>query len=246
MSTMASHPIFGATRIPRYVQLAELLRQRVERGEWAFGALLPSIDRLMEQFDVARVTVRQAIALLEQEGLLSPQRGRGTFVIAPPVARRSLHVETTLADLVHTYRDDSPDHATLAHDFAAPRLRPGEGAPAPGYVHMRRIHAREGEPYCVIALYIDRRIYDRAPQRFASELVLPVLVSIPGLNLKSGRQILTIGKADVETANHLGVPVNTPMAEVRRILTDAEGVVVYLAEVSYRGDSITLEMDLKV
>ena len=116
----ASHRIFGSTPIPRYLQLAELVRQRVAKGHWPPGSMLPSIEHLMQEFDVARVTVRQAIALLAEEGLLSPQRGRGTFVTGKPGARRQLRVETTLDDLVAMYSGDRPDHATLAEAVADP------------------------------------------------------------------------------------------------------------------------------
>ena len=58
----AHHRIFGSTPMPRYLQLAGLIRQRVAKGYWPPGSLLPSIEHLMVEFDVARVTVRQAIA----------------------------------------------------------------------------------------------------------------------------------------------------------------------------------------
>jgi GntR family transcriptional regulator len=239
------HPIFGSTPIPRYVQLADLFRQRVDKGEWQPGWKLPSIDELMSQFDVARVTVRQAIALLADEGLLSPERGRGTFVTDKAGARRRLRVETTLGDLVDMYRGDRPEHSTLEESDATPAFRPTDGVPASKYFHMRRVHSREGERYCVIAIYIDRRVFRRSPGRFRRELVLPVLTSLPDLKIASGRQTLTISKADVETSRLLGIPLNSPMAEVRRVLCDDRGTIIYLADVSYRGDYIHLEMDLR-
>src|SRR5690606_36596657 len=109
----SSHHIYGATPIPRYVQLAELFRERVNRGFWRPGSILPSIEQLMAEFGVSRVTVRLAIALLAEEGLLSPQRGRGTFVMSKAGPRRKLRVETTLDDLVMMYRGDRPQHTTL-------------------------------------------------------------------------------------------------------------------------------------
>jgi GntR family transcriptional regulator len=239
------HRIFGATPIPRYVQLADLLRQRVDKGEWGPGSTLPSIDELMEQFDVARVTVRQAVGLLADEGLLSPQRGRGTFVTEKAGTRRQLRVETTLADLVRMYRGDRPEHSTIEERVASPVIRATEGIAAPKYFHMRRVHSRDGERYCVISMYIDYRVFRRAPARFRRELVLPLLTSLPGLKIASGRQTLTIAKADVETAQLLGIAASSPTAEVRRILCGADGAAIYLADVTYRGDYIHLEMDLR-
>ena len=59
------------------------------------------------------------------------------------------------------------------------------------------------------------------------------------------RQTLTISTADVEVAGHLDIAVNAPVAEVRRVCAAPDGTVLYLGEVTYRGDYIHLEMDLK-
>lgn len=240
-----AHPIFGASPIPRYLQLADIFRQRVARGKWPAGAALPPLDALMREFSVARVTVRQAVRLLAGEGLLSPQRGRGTFVTAHPGNERHLKVETTLADLVEMYRDDTPELENIAEGPAWPRLREGEGGLAPGYFHMRRVHARNRERYCVISIYIDERIFRRAPKRFRRETILPVLTSLPGIEIAGARQVLTIAAADVDAARHIGIPLNAPIAEVRRVLTAPDRTVIYLAEVTYRGDYIHLDMDLR-
>jgi GntR family transcriptional regulator len=241
----STHPLFGGKGIPLYVQLAELLRRRLRKGIWAPGALLPSIPSLMQEFNVARVTVRQAIAILSTEGLLSPQRGRGTFVTEQPGFQRGLRVHTTLDELVELYRGDQPEHATLNSEIAAPNLAETDRNAAAKYFPMRRVHSRAGERYCVISIYIEHRIYDLAPRRFRDELVLPVLTSLPGVDIGAGRQVLTITGADPETASILGIPVNTPMAEVRRLLLDRSGTVIYVADITYRGDVIQLEMDLK-
>lgn len=240
----ANHRIFGSKLIPRYVQLAELFRRRIGKDFWPPGSVLPSIEQLMLEFDVARVTVRQAIALLADEGLLSPQRGRGTFVTGTG-ARRHLRVETTLDDLVAMYSGDRPDHATLAEGPADPTLSEKDGIKAPKYHYLRRVHSRNGERYCVISIYIDHRVFRRASARFRRELALPVLTSLTGLHIATARQTLTISTADSETAGLLGVPLNTPIGEVRRVMCTPDRTVIYLAEVSYRGDYIHLEMDLK-
>lgn len=240
-----SHPLLGASPIPRYVRLADIFRQRIARGAWPEGQMLPSIEQLMKEFSVARVTVRQAVKLLSDEGLVSPQRGRGTLIKEAPPKRRPLRVHTTFAGLVDMYRDDEPVLTNLAESDASPALEEGEGMPAPSYFHMRRVHAREGIKYCVISLYIDERIFRQAPSRFRNEVVLPVLYSLPGADIANARQTMHITRADVEVAALLDIPVGEPMADVRRVVTARDGTVIYLAEVNYRGDYIHLDMDLK-
>ena len=236
--------MFDRIPIPRYVQLADVMRHRIKRGVWARDEVLPSIDQLMQEFDVARVTVRQAIQLLAGEGLLSPQRGRGTFVTAEPGRTRRLSVQTTLDDLVEMYRGDTPDLSNIIESQATPILTERDGVPAPSYFHMRRVHSRDGEYYCVVSIFIDERVFNLAPDRFRREVVIPLFASLPGVEIVKAYQTLNISAADVEVAKDLQIPVNAPVAEIRRVFTGPDGAVIYLDEATYRGDYIHLEMDL--
>jgi GntR family transcriptional regulator len=236
--------MFDRIPIPRYVQLADVMRHRIKRGVWARDEVLPSIDQLMQEFDVARVTVRQAIQLLAGEGLLSPQRGRGTFVTAEPGRTRRLSVQTTLNDLVEMYRGDTPDLSNIIESQATPILTERDGVPAPSYFHMRRVHSRDGEYYCVVSIFIDERVFNLSPDRFRREVVIPLFASLPGVEIVKAYQTLNISAADVEVAKDLQIPVNAPVAEIRRVFTGPDGAVIYLGEATYRGDYIHLEMDL--
>jgi GntR family transcriptional regulator len=239
------HKSFGDSPVPRYAQLADLFRGRIVRGIWAPGSALPTIEQLTREFDVARVTVRQAINLLAREGLVSPERGRGTYVNTVPERAPALRLGMTLRDLADVYRHDKPQLTLIEQASAMPRLEAADGKAAPSYHFMRRVHSRDGERYCVISIFIDQRIFKTAPQRFRRETVIPVLLEIPGVKIARANQTLAIGTADMEVAQHLGVAVNTPVAEVRRVCTAPDGTVIYLGEVTYRGDYIRLEMDLK-
>lgn len=237
--------MFGNVPIPRYVQLADMLRRRIAKGHWAPGDTLPSIESLMREFDVARVTVRQATRLLSNEGLLSPQRGRGTFVTAEAGRNRKLLVETTLADLVAMYRGDTPDLSNIVESDEQPVLNQQDGIAAPHYFHMRRVHSRDGERYCAVSIFLDDRVFQQAPERFRREVVLPVLTALPGVTIASAHQTLRISTADPSITRDLEIPINAPVAEVRRVLCAPDGSVIYLGEATYRGDYICLEMDLK-
>jgi GntR family transcriptional regulator len=120
-----------------------------------------------------------------------------------------------------------------------------EAVAAPEYQFMRRVHSLDEVPYALIDIYLDARVFRRAPRRFRKQTVISLLRSLPGVEIAKARQTLTIGTADVETAAKLAVPVNSPTAEVRRVFTAPDGTVIYLGEVTYRGDFIHLEMDLK-
>ena len=237
--------IIDSAQAPLYVQLADLFRQRIVKGIWKTGDKLPSLEQLGAEFEVARVTVRQAVERLTRDGLVSPQRGRGTFVTGTPSRDRWIRVETSLRNLADVYRDTHPTILTIDEATRTPRLDESDGVAAPKYAYMRRIHSHEGRPYCVIDIWLDAEIFARRPARFRKETVIPLLLAMPSVKIATARQVLTIATADLEVARHLQINVNAPVAEVRRVLTGPKRRVIYLAEVTYRGDFVHVEFDLK-
>lgn len=76
------------SHIPVYVQLADLLRSRIESGELPPGSTLESEARLSQEHGIGRDAVRMAIAVLRSEGLVSTSRGHGTRVREKPERRQ--------------------------------------------------------------------------------------------------------------------------------------------------------------
>jgi len=237
--------LIAESHVPKYAQIADIFRQRIARGVWAKGLRLPANEELAAEFGVSRVTIRQAVDLLARDGVIEAQQGRGTFVTGTLKQDRWLKVETTLSDLAEVYRDTSPEIINISESRTDAPLFPEDGTPAPKYVFMRRVHSRNKRPYCVISIYLDERVFRMAPRRFRRETVIPVLLDLPRVRIAHAWQTLEIGTADVMIARHLGIHVNAPVAEVRRVCQAPDRTVLYLGEVTYRGDYIHLEMDLK-
>lgn len=240
------HPsLLDTADAPLYVQLSDLFRQRILKGVWKDGETLPSLDELVKEFGVAKTTIRQAIDRLKRDGLLSPQRGRGTFVTGVPRDNRWLPVETSLANLISGYRDTNPTILNIDESTRTPLLNESDGVAAERYVYMRRIHSREGQPYCVINIYLDAVIFAKHPERFRDETVIPIMTNMQSVDIVTARQRLTISTADLEISRHLNIKLNSPVVEVRRVFTGPQQRVIYLGEVTYRGDSVCMDMDLK-
>ena len=71
-----------------YKQIADHLRDAVSRGRLREGEQLPSEAQLMEHYGVARMTIRNALRVLQDEGLTTAEHGRGVYVRARPPVRR--------------------------------------------------------------------------------------------------------------------------------------------------------------
>lgn len=235
---------FEHSASPLYAQVADAMRERIVKGLWPIEEQIPTLPALALEFGVGSITVRQAVQLLKNEGLLAPKQGQGTFVLRKPETHPRMRVETSLHGLAELYRRQSPRLIPLDEGFAVPKLEAEDGIMAPKYKFLRRIHASERQFTSVISAYIDDRVFKLAPERFRNETVIPVLMDLKAIKIGSARQILTISTAGEEAANALNISVSAPVAEVRRVICDKQGTVIYLAELTYRGDYIRVDMDL--
>jgi len=91
---------------PRYVQLATTLMREIESGRYPIGALIPTEFELCDQFGVSRFTVREAVKLLVQQGLIVRQAGVGSRVQSAPVDVGYTQTMSGLADL-QQYADET-------------------------------------------------------------------------------------------------------------------------------------------
>ena len=235
---------FQHSNSPLYAQVTDAMRERIVKGVWPIGMQIPSLPLLSEEFGVALITVRQAVQLLKDEGLLQPEQGRGTFVKAKPLALPQMQVASSLEALADLYRDLTPRLIPIKEGPATPKIESTDGIAAPNYHLLRRVHSYDKQLTSVISAYIDERIFKLAPKRFRNELVIPVLMDLKEVEIGSARQILTISTAGVEAANALNISASAPVAEIRRVFCTPDGTVIYLGELTYRGDFLRLDIDL--
>ncbi|MFG1605880.1 GntR family transcriptional regulator [Actinoplanes sp. NPDC049265] len=69
--------------VPIYLQLAEILGERIKKGDWAPNRPIPSESQLIQEFGIARGTVRRAVETLREQGLVFTVPQRGTYVSPP-------------------------------------------------------------------------------------------------------------------------------------------------------------------
>jgi len=87
--------------IPLYYQIKMKLMERLEKGEFAIGNLLPTEMELMGKYSVSRATVRRVMQDLEKDGLINRTAGKGTFVIRTKISRELTHLTSFTEDMKH-------------------------------------------------------------------------------------------------------------------------------------------------
>ncbi len=225
--------------VPLHAEVAEVVRHQIMSGELASGTKLPALRELSERLGVARMTVVQAMNTLEDEGLIEKHSGRGTFVKEVAIPRRhtlqmkaemsQLHSMVAQLEVSAFDGETSVDTSDGDIDF---RL-------------MRRMHARDGNPFCQVDIRLDNAVFEQAPDRFCKEIVVTVLKEI-GVAVASARQKITISYADFELAQALEIKVNSPVFRVFREFFDADGQLIYSAKLIYPGDQLEMEIEFAV
>ena len=135
-----------------YVQVADYVREKIYSKEWGVDERIPSEHELMAMLHLSRGTVQKGIRSLVEEGLLVQQRGRGTFVIQPVVARPSgnqLHsfAESTNEQGIEFVTKVADKRIERANRVCAQSLEIAEGSP---YLYLMRVRLVEDEPVMLI------------------------------------------------------------------------------------------------
>jgi GntR family transcriptional regulator len=151
--TLASGPL------PKYYQLAEILRSQISAGDVKPGDQLPSEDALCRQHAVSRGTVREAVRLLVDEGVIRREHGRGTFVTEPP-AKRTLFTLTSFdEDMRRQGRSPATRLITATVTPASPEVAARLTlAPDEPVFHIVRLRLADGQPVAHETRYLARSL----------------------------------------------------------------------------------------
>jgi GntR family transcriptional regulator len=232
---------------PLYVQVQENLAKLITSGEWQPDTKLPSERDLSRQIGVSRMTVRQAILALEEDGLLYRAHGVGTFVARP-------RIEVDAQDLI---------------SFTASMLQRGI-RPSARVLDFSRVPASR-KVARALDVEVAHQVYRVHRLRFANNLPLAIELSFfpcercPGLEevdlattsirhlfekmdirLKRVHQTLEAVRATQEEAQILEVEPGFPLMLIERRGYDAAGQVVEFSKDRFRGDCSRFISDLEL
>ncbi len=229
-----------STRISLYLKVANILRSRILKGDWRKGDRLPNILVLCEEFNVGRITVRQALKLLAEEGLIDSRRGRGTFVAAGQ----------TNANPKQAIIDDLKEAAQNIKILEISDARPlpdnllGIYESNGNYVRIRKLRYHKKTPYCVMDIYVTEDLFRQFPKDALSKQTVASLVHQYSKDpITSAKQILGINIADYETADLLDCQMSAPVAEFDRYFINAHNQLISRGHYLYRGDLFYMETE---
>jgi len=229
-------------RVPLYYQLENLLRERIISGEFKPGQKIPTEMELIKQYGVSRMTVRQALQTLTNEGLIERKQGRGTIVAKRKTKYRKfsnvVHLSGSLDELIKMGMETSVKvlemNKVVADKYEADFLQIKPGTKV---YRLKRLRICEGEPFGLIVNYLPEEIGSALTiSELSSGAILSIIENKLGYRLERATQEIRAELADAYVAKVLEIPVGTALLSIERVVyTDKDKPVEYVHSL-YRSD----------
>ncbi len=209
----------------RYRSIADDLRSRVAAGEFAAGRLLPSESELSASYAASRITVRKALELLRDEGLLDARQGFGWFASVDPLRQSLGRLGTIEAQLDRSGLRS--DRRILDFGFVPAPARARQALGATTVLEVRRLNLADGEPFARVTVWCPEDLGARLSRADVERAPFYELLDGP-----LGGAVQTIGAALVEPADAelLAVPEGSPVLVCERTTSTPDGRPVLLSE----------------
>jgi GntR family transcriptional regulator len=234
--------------IPLYYQLQELLKEQIESGAWSPGDRLPSESQLASRYGVSRVVVRQALAILQDDGQILRSQGRGTFVADPKLDARA----GGLARLLAVPRP--PDVAIEVLDVSSPHVEPSIRSGLAVEADERVLRLTTGLSVRGVPLGISYSFFRAAEVSWLEDAAkvgrpLPrdLVLADHGVELARSSLSIETSQCGQFEADRFGIPHRSAVflvlcTELRRA---SDGVVPFeVARVEYRGDLLQFRLEV--
>lgn len=223
----------------RYRQIAAELRDRIVSGVLAPGKLLPSEADLSASSEVSRVTVRKALEMLRDEGLVDSRQGFGWFVAADPLRQSLGRLGTIEAQLAE--RGIAARRRILDFGFVPAPAAVRAVLRTDTVLEVRRLNLADGEPFARVTVWVPDdlagEISRTAVERTSFYENLPV-------ELGGATQTIAAAAADEADAGLLEVPVGSPVLRCVRVTSDVDGRAVLMSEFVFPAHRTVFVVDL--
>jgi Transcriptional regulators len=224
-------------KVPVYIQIHNEIRKEIESGKWAVGERIPSERQLSQDFDVSRMTLRQAIQTLVDEGILQRQVGSGTYVASSKVQEKM--TGTTSFTEITESQGKKPSSKTVSYHVADPsiseleKLKLKEGDQV---LRMERIRYADKQPICFEVATIPIGIVNSLNKKDITSSLYKALEDKAGLKLGNAAQTVSAILASEKIANFLNVKRGSAVLRVRQITTLDDGRPFEYVRSQYAGD----------
>ena len=226
--------------VPKYYQLANIIRQQIENGTFPAYTAIPSERQIEEQYSLSRPTIRQAIDILERQGYLYRVHGKGTFVSPPKLQKGILELTSFSEDMRN--RGLEPGQKILEFGEVKPPAKVARQLeikdPNRKVLRIRRLRFGDKTPIGLQDSYLclpsGQTITREEIEARGS--IYSILQEKFGLFPTEADETLEVTLATPEEADMLQIPVGSPLLLNERRLWSQNRQAIEFVRILYRGD----------
>lgn len=231
---------------PKYQVIEQTLRARITDGTYPEGSIIPKEVDLAAEFAVSRPTVRQAIRILVNQGLLERKQHRGTLVRQSKIAQQFTHViQSYNQEIAANGRCSRTDVLGLYTQLATPEVQQALHLPDDAQVYrLVRLRFADDEPVVLVTSYLPVTPLPGLDQVDFARQSLYTELEHRHLGITSVNRKLEVVAADPDTAASLQVAPGSPTFYFHTLGQVSDGRVLEYSIAQYRGDNNYFTFDI--
>ncbi len=230
---------------PLYFQLYEIIKKKIEQKEYTYDDILPSEKEFMEEFDVSRITVRQAIANLKNDGYIESNRGIGTIVKYRKIDEQ--------IDSVISFSEEMKQHGIImttgfcevktmkATADIATHLQCKINSPC---LKITRVRCANSDPIVYSITYVSSDWDLDLDKKYYVDSFYAYLLERKGIIVSRARDTLEAGLADKKIATLLSIAKDSPVFIRTRKSYTKDGVLIEYTKSYYPGTKYKYSIEL--
>ncbi|MCT6822605.1 MAG: GntR family transcriptional regulator [Apilactobacillus sp.] len=232
--------------LPIYIQIHNSIKKNIEDGKWKLGSRIPSERQLSAEFNVSRMTLRQAIQTLVDEGILDQRVGSGTYVSNQKVQEKMSGV-TGFSDIMIA-QGKHPSSKTVSYHMLEPSLSEIEKlniSENDKVLRMERIRYGDNIPICFEIATVPEKFIDGLSKEDVSHSFYASLKEKKGLTPKVSRQNVSATLASERIAEFLDVKKGDAILLLRQVTELQNGEPFEYVRTQYVGERFEFYLDSK-
>ncbi|SDH26844.1 GntR family transcriptional regulator [Alteribacillus persepolensis] len=231
--------------LPIYYQIQEWIRKKMDDGEWEPGDMLPSERIFAEQFNISRMTVRQAITELVNEGLLRREKGKGTFVAEKKLEQPLQGLTSFTEDM--KARGFQPGNKLYEFRVTPPSRDVADALnmkKTDSVYELERVRLADNKPMALEMTSIHAGVVTNLSKDIAQSSLYNYIEQTLGLTIGHASQTLESALAGEKEAELLQIEAGDPILWISRKTHLQDGTPFEYVRSAYRGDRYKFSIHL--
>ncbi|SFB78503.1 GntR family transcriptional regulator [Streptococcus equinus] len=222
--------------VPAYIRIHDAVKKQIDDGFWEIGQRLPSERDLADDFEVSRMTLRQAITLLVEEGILERRVGSGTYVASHRVQEK-MRGTTSFTEIVRS-QGKTPSSQVVSYQRKPANeteIQQLQLKASDYVVRMERVRYADNVPLVFEVASIPEKLIRQFKREDITEHFFQTLTD-NGYEIGKSQQTIYAKNASERVANYLKVPKNHAVLALTQVSYFSDGRPFEYVHSQYVGD----------